>query len=628
MNEDTDSTVPTETRRLAAIMFTDIVGFSRQMGADEARMLRLLETHNQLIHQAVSEHHGHVIKSTGDGFLVEFPSVVHAVQCAQRLQVRLRASNADKEHAEQLHIRIGVHLGDIVVHQGDVQGDGVNIAARLQPLAEPDTICISQKVYEEVAKKLPLGTVVPIGKPKLKNIAQRFPAYVLFPEPPKGLWQTMRVHRLKLKPWQRTGQVGLLLVLLLGVGVLGRQVYQPAPASLPLPDKPSIVVLPFTNMSGDPGQEYFSDGLTEDLITNLSKFSGLFVIARNSAFTYKGKAVKVQEVSQDLGVRYVLEGSVRKAENRVRITAQLVDALRGAHLWAESYDRELKDIFALQDDIRQQVVTALQLKVGEAEIARAKRTPTHDLTAYDYLLRGAEYHNRFTKEAHVQARRLFEQALALDPQYAAAYLALGWSYWLEWVWQWSDGPQAMERAFALAQQALSLNDSLAEAHTLLGSIYLWRDHQYEQAIAEGERALALDPNCGSCYALYGQALSYAGRPQEAIGLIEKGMRLDPCCTDAFAVFLAEAYLFMERYEETIAPAKQLLIHYPDNETGHLILATSYSALGWEEEARAEAAEVLRIHPNFSVEAFGQTRPMKDRALRERLLAALRKAGLK
>jgi adenylate cyclase len=285
-------------------MFTDIVGFSRQMGANEARMLRLLEMHNQIIHQAVIEHHGHVIKSTGDGFLVEFPSVVNAVQCAQHLQAQLRAYNADKEHVEQIHIR-------------------------------------SDMVYRDVAQKIPLGTVVSLGRPKLKNIAQRFPVYLLFPEPPKGLWQTMRVHQLKLQPWQRTGQVILLLVLLLSVGVLGRQFYRPAPAGLPLPDKPSIVVLPFVNMSGDPEQEYFSDGMTEDLITKLSKLSRLFVIARNSAFTYKGKVVKVQEVSRDMGVRYVLEGSARKVENQVRITAQLVDALRDAHLWAESYDREL-----------------------------------------------------------------------------------------------------------------------------------------------------------------------------------------------------------------------------------------------------------------------------------------------
>ena len=371
-------------------------------------------------------------------------------------------------------------------------------------------------------------------------------------------------------------------------------------------------------MSGDPTQEYFSDGITEDLITGLSKVSSLFVIARNSSFTYKGKAVKVQEVSREMGVRYVLEGSVRKAENRVRITAQFVDALQGAHLWAESYDRELKDVFALQDEIRQQVVTALQLKVSKAERARVKRTPTHNLTAYDYLLRGDEYYNRFTKEAHVQARQLFEQAIALDPQYAEAYVALGWSNWLGWLWQWGEGSQAIERAFALAQKAITLDSSLAMAHTLLGSIYLWRDHQHEQAIAEGERSITLDPNCAGCYAFYGQTLSYSGRPQEAIRLIEKGLRLDPCCTEVLAYLLAEAYFLMERYEDAIAPAKKALTISSDRLDAHIALAVSYSALGQKEQARAEAAEVLRINPNFSLEVAKQMIPHKDRAVESAL----------
>jgi adenylate cyclase len=483
-------------------------------------------------------------------------------------------------------------------------------------------------VYRDVAQKIPLGTVVSLGRPKLKNIAQRFPVYLLFPEPPKGLWQTMRVHQLKLQPWQRTGQVILLLVLLLSVGVLGRQFYRPAPAGLPLPDKPSIVVLPFVNMSGDPEQEYFSDGMTEDLITKLSKLSRLFVIARNSAFTYKGKAVKVQEVSRDMGVRYVLEGSVRKVENQVRITVQLVDALRDAHLWAESYDRELQDIFAMQDEITQQVVRTLEVKVMETEVARVRRTPTHNLTAYDYFLRGDKYYDLLTKEAHEQARPMFEQAIALDPQFAEAYMMLGGSYWVEWLYQWSEGPQALERAFTLAQQAITLDSSLAGVHTLLGGIYLWRDHQYERAIAEGEQGLVLDPNCGGCYVVLGHILSFAGRPQEAVSLIEKGMRLDPCCTEFNAAFLAEAYLYLEQYAEAIAPAKRHLTISPDGLGAHFILAASYGALGQEEQARAEAAEVLRINPKFSLEVVRQMVPLKDRMLLERTIAALRKTGLK
>ncbi|MBI3799590.1 MAG: adenylate/guanylate cyclase domain-containing protein, partial [Deltaproteobacteria bacterium] len=341
MGQDTFRSTQVETRKLAAIMFTDMVGSSRRMGADEARMLRVLAVHNQIIQHAVVQHHGQVIKTLGDGFLVDFPSVVNAVQCAQRIQAQMQTYNSDREKAEQIHLRIGIHLGDIIQQNGDVLGDGVNIASRLQTLAEPDTICISHKVYEEVEKKLALGTVVSLGRPKLKNITQRFPVYALLPENPKGLRQTLRTQRLKLSRRVGTAHLSWVVagfVLIVGIIIAVRNFprsplstqdsalrTEAAPAALPFPDKPSIVVLPFTNMSGDPEQEYFSDGITEDITADLSKISGFFVIARNSAFTYKGKAVKVQDVSREMGVRYVLEGSVRKAGEQVRVTAQLID---------------------------------------------------------------------------------------------------------------------------------------------------------------------------------------------------------------------------------------------------------------------------------------------------------------
>ncbi len=327
MSGDSSQLAAIETRRLAAIMFTDIVGFSRQMGADEARMLRLLEVHNQLIQQAVTTHHGIVIKTVGDAFLVDFPSVVHAVQCAQAIQSQFRTHNTDKENAQQIHVRIGIHLGDIVQKDGDVFGDGVNIASRLQALAEPDTVCLSDMVYRDVVKKVDLGTVVSLGKPKLKNIAERFTVYALLPESPQGIRQSLQVQRLKLsrrvRPVHWVGVAGLLLLVVVTLVTVryfpilppNTQPLTPSTQPLPLPDKPSIVVLPFVNMSKDPDQEYFSDGLTEDITSDLSKISSLFVIARNSAFTYKGKAVKVQDVSREMGVRYVLEGSVRKSGN-------------------------------------------------------------------------------------------------------------------------------------------------------------------------------------------------------------------------------------------------------------------------------------------------------------------------
>jgi adenylate cyclase len=473
-----------ESRRLAAIMFTDIVGFSRQMGADEARMLRLLDVHNQVIRQAVAAHHGTVIKTIGDAFLVDFPSVVHAVQCAQHLHAQFRTHNADKDGPEQIHVRIGIHLGDIVQRDGDVFGDGVNIASRLQALAEPDTICISDVVYRDVAQKVTLGTVVSLGYPKLKNIAQRFPVYALLPESPKGLRQTLQVQRLKLSRRVGTAHlswVAVGLVLIVGTVVAIRSLLLPTPnpqpltpstqPALPLPDKPSIVVLPFDNMSKDPEQDYFSNGITEVLTSDLSRISSLFVIARNTAFTYKGKAANVQDVGKELGVRYVLEGSVQRAGEQVRIVAQLVDTTTDAHVWSERYDRPFKDIFALQDEIVQKIVTTLKLQLTLGEQGYIVRKHTDNLEAYDAFLHGLEYHSRFTKEAIAQERQMLEKAIALDPQYAEAYAYLSLTYHLEWGFRWSADPQTLERALALAHQAVALDDSLPGAHSALSLIY-------------------------------------------------------------------------------------------------------------------------------------------------------------
>ncbi|MBI3757301.1 MAG: adenylate/guanylate cyclase domain-containing protein [Deltaproteobacteria bacterium] len=612
------------------------------MGADEARTLRLLALHNQIIQQAATTHNGVVIKTVGDAFLVDFPSVVNAVQCAQQVHAQFHAHNVGKENAEQIHVRIGIHLGDIVQQNGDVFGDGVNVASRLQGLAEPDTICISQKVYEEVEKKLPLGAVISLGRPQLKNIVQRQAVYLLLSAPPKGLPQRLQVQRLKLsrrmRPIPRAVAVGLLLIL--GTLITARYfpslllspqhsvlVTQEAQPPLPLPDKPSIVILPFVNMSEDPKQDYFSDGLTEDLTTDLSKISNLFVIARNSAFTYKGKAMKVEEVGRELGVRYVLEGSVRKVNDKVRITTQLVDASTGYHLWSERYDRDLKDIFALQDEIRQKIVTALKVNLTKEEQERLKRAPTGNLEAYDYYLHGVDYYWRFTKETNVQARQMFEKAIELDPQYAAAYALLGLTYNAEWSLLWSQNPQTLEQAFALVQKAITLDDSLPVAHRVLGWVYAWKK-QHESAIAEGEHAIALDPNEADGYWQLAQILNVSGKPETAIELVEKAMRLNPHAPANYFASLGWAYAVTGRYEEAIGPLKRSLALNPNFLVPRLALASVYSELDQEREARAETAEVLRLDPNFSLEALRQRVPDKDSVRIERLFAALRKAGLK
>jgi adenylate cyclase len=378
-------------------------------------------------------------------------------------------------------------------------------------------------------------------------------------------------------------------------------------------------------MSGDPAQDYFSDGLTEVLTGDLSKISSLFVIARNSAFTYKGKAVKVQDVGREMGVRYVLEGGVLKAEDTVRVTAQLIDATTGYHLWSERYDRPLQNILRLQDEIVQRIVTTLKLQLTLQEQGHIVRKHTDNLEAYDYFLHGIELCFRYTPEANTQARQLWEKAVVLDPQYAEAYAWLSFTYYFEWVFFWSVDPQTLERA--LAQQAVALDDSLPRAHSVLGRVYVEKQ-QYDQAIAEGERAIALNPNDALGYAVLAEVLSRVGRSEEAIGMVGQALRHKPRAVDQHLSIVGVAYYLAGQPEEAITPLQQYLSRYPNILGAHLTLAAVYSELGREAEARTEAAEVLRFNPNFSLEVHRQREPIKDPAVLEHHLAALRKTGLK
>jgi adenylate cyclase len=401
----------------------------------------------------------------------------------------------------------------------------------------------------------------------------------------------------------------------------------PHAPTLPLPDKPSIAVLPFVNMSSDPEQEYFSDGITEDLITDLSKLSGLFVISRNSVNLYKGKAVKPEQVSQELGVRYVLEGSIRKAGKRVRITAQLVDATIGYHVWADRYDRDLQDIFALQDEVTQKIVAALEVKLTEGEQERLGRPLTNNIEAYDYYLRGLDFHTSFTEEANARARQMFAKAVELDPQFAAAYAGLGWVYFDQWSLGWSQDLQTLEQAFALAQQAIAVDPLLPDGHRLLGIVYLWKKH-YELAIAEVERALALDPNHADAYVALGDIFNWAGRAEETAPLVEKAMRLNPQYPLWYLWDLGHAYYLMGQYEEAKATFKRVLARNPDFMPAHAYLAVIHSESGRAEDAQTEGAEFLRLSPQLSLDALKQRLPYKDPAVLERVLNAARKAGLK
>jgi TolB-like protein len=573
-------------RKLTAILSADVEGYSRLMGDDEDATVRTLTAYRTIMATLIQKHRGRVVDSPGDNLLAEFASVVDAVECAVKIQGELKGRNAELPKNRKMEFRIGVNLGDVIEDGDRIYGDGINIAARVEGLAQAGGICISGTVYDSVKNKLTLAYGY-LGEQSVKNISE-----------------PVRVYRVLMEPDPDGPPVGT------------------APD---LPDKPSIAVLPFVNMSGDLEQEYFSDGITEDLITDLSKVSGLFVIARNSVFTYKGKSAKVQQVSEDLGVRYVLEGSVRKAGDRVRISAQLVDGTSGGHLWAERYDRNLGDIFALQDEVTQKIVAVLAVRLQEEEHRRVAQKNTDNVLAYDHFLRGLEYFNRYSKEANSQARLLFQKAIDLDPKYAMAYAKAGWTHLIDWTMGWSQDPQSLDRAFELAKKATSLNDTIEGSHCLLGNIYLWKK-QHEKAIALYEKSTALNPNYADGFSELGSILIFSGRSGEAIELIEKAIRLDPLYP--FNRFnLGHAYFLNRRYEEAMAALKGALEGSPDFFPARAFLAAIYIELGREEEARAEAVEILKKSPGTTLEVWRDRLPYKNQSDLERVLDALGKAGL-
>jgi len=579
-------------RRLAAILAADVVGYSRLMGEDEAGThARLKALRHDLIDPKIATHRGRIVKRTGDGALVEFASVLDAVACAVEVQRALADYNQAVPAAQRLEFRVGINLGDIIVDEGDIFGDGVNVAVRLEGLAAPGGVCVADSVYQLIRNRLELA-FEDLGPQQVKNIAE-----------PIRVWRWMSDD--------------------VGGGATRTATETVSPA---LPDQPSIAVLPFDNLSQDPDQDYFSDGLTEDLITDLSQLSGLFVAARHAVFQYKGRTSPPRQVARDLGVGYVLEGSVRRAANRVRINAQLIDAASGFHLWAQRFDRDLEDIFALQDEIAHTIVAALEIQLTPHERQSIARRYTNNLEAYDLYLRARDHQLRRTREGAARARETLEQVIALDPHFAAAYALDAEIHRQEWMYEWRDQEDALDGALELAQKAVRLDDQLPLAHMLLGWVHLWRK-EHDHAIAATRRSIELDPNSAEAWVRLGHALDLAGRPEDGIPLIEKAMRLDPHYPYLYRFWLGHAFQSLQRYDEAASAYQQAIDLNPEFFGARLHLVAVLGCTGRSAEARIEAAAVLRLRPSFSIRREAAKLPYKDQAALRRLIDGWRRAGL-
>jgi adenylate cyclase len=574
-------------RRLAAILAADVAGYSRLIGADEEGTLnRLRAIRTEVIEPTIAGYRGRLVKTTGDGFLVEFASVVDAVRCAAEAQQAMASRNAGVAEAERIELRIGIHQGDIVVEDGDNLGDGVNVAARLEALAEPGGICVSARVQEDAAERLDVA-FTDLGEQSLKNIARAIRVYRVGP------------HKASIPPTQ---------------------------APLPLPAKPSIAVLPFQNMSGDPDQEVFADGMVEDITTALSKLRWFFVIARNSSFAYKGRAVDIKQVGRELGVRYVLEGSVRKGGNRLRITAQLVEAETGNHVWAERYDRDIGDIFTVQDEITERVVAAIEPELYAAEHIRSQRKPPESLDAWECIIRALAYVGQSTRAGGEEAEALCRRAIAIAPGYGQAHSLLAWVILRRIAPSQLDA--VLPEATAEARTALRLDERDHLAHIVQGSV-LFRTRRHEEAERSYRRALECNPNSALAHAALGYALAAQGKYEESIENANRALSLSPgnSLAEAQAAHVIVFARFGTReYLASDTAAREMLQRYPEYLPAYYVLIAASAMQGKVDAAAMALADVLRLQPELSLAWFHKNMPW-DGEIGERLAQSWRAAGV-
>ena len=591
----------TGTRKLAAILAADVVGFSRLTGADEDRTLaRLRALRSDLIDPTITVHKGRVVKRTGDGALVEFRSVVDAVRCAVEVQNGMVERNAGLPPERRIEFRVGVHIGDVVEESdGDLMGDAVNIAARLEGVAKPGAICLSEQAYWQVRSRLDVA-VTDLGPTTLKNIAEPVRVYSL-----EVASQPKTAAPVAPPPAERTA---------------------PQPAA---PEKPSIAVLAFQNMSGDPEQEYFGDGIAEDIITDLSKVGGLIVIARNSSFAYKGKAVDMRVVARELGVRTILEGSVRRAGNRLRINAQLIDAETGGHLWAERFDRETGDIFAVQDEVTLNIVEALKVRLTASEAELIGVGGTSNAKAHDFFLRGRELLFSTARNLEMFARTIewCQQAIAEDPDYGEPFAGNAFAHLLNWQNHWTeDWSRSLNEAKRLVELAIAKSPKIAFVHHVASMTCFWAGEQ-DRSEVEVETALRLNPNYAPSRSMFGLGKIYAGEPLAAIPHLEQAIRLDPVMRHQYVHFLGSAYLLAGRYVEAVAQFKERIRLKPDTDLSRAFLAAALGYLGEADEARRVWRELMEINPKYLFAEHVGRLPFRHRADGDRLFEGLRKAGI-
>jgi len=618
-------------RKLTAILSADVEGYSRLMGQDEEATVRTITAYREVLSTLIQQHNGKVLDSPGDNLLAEFASVVDAVQCAVAVQKEIKSRNDELTENRRMQFRIGINLGDVIQEEDRIYGDGVNVAARLEGLAEPGGICISKTAFDHIESKLPYGYDF-IGDQTVKNIAKPIGAYRVLMEPRvtvSGKPIEKKSSGKRRMPILVGAVTLIVLALAIGIWQYYARLTTIEPASedkmaYPLPEKPSIAVLPFVNLSGDPEQEYFADAIGENITTELSRFEHLFVIARHSAFVYKGSKKKTKQISQELGVRYLLEGSVQSSDDQVRIIAQLIDAISGEYVWTEKFDRNLSNIFEIQDEIAMTVVATLAEKIWQVSAKALTKKPLSNFKAWDYYLRGRANYIKWNKSDNEKARTLFKKALELDPDLSMAYIWLAWTYYIDWR-LWGFEPEDLYQAEVWTNKAVAFGENNSEMQFLLSRIAIARA-RYQAALAHMERAIELNPNDAEIIANYGLLLIYVSRSEESIPLFKKAMRLNPHYRSGWDTFLGFGYYYTRRYNEAV---EVIIRKRKLNISDHRLLAASYAQLGRLEKARMHVNEILKINPQNSlseVRTYSQ-KLFKNETDIEHYIEGLRKAGL-